>query len=422
MHKLTKLAKPQYFDEFKCIASECPDSCCTGWDIAIDEDAYNKYKSCKDNELQPILQNKIIINNKSIQNSTYTPYALIELDNHTCPFLTNQKLCLIQKNLNEDALSITCSNYPRNMNIVDETVERYLCVSCPEAARLILLKEEPITMIESEYGMENIKNNRISYFYSANSYESKKPYRFFKSIRNFCIGLLQNRKYTVPQRLMILNKFCFNIDKVSPEYYETDIPYLIKNFDTKIINREFDVYINDFKPDLNIQLQAIKMLIDYSLHEKFVSERYQKCILEFSFGIGLSTDHISNEVLATYCDNYKNQYEIFMDKHDYIIENHIVNQALKNLFPFGAQNKTDEMNSLYDEFILLALQFAMIKTLLIGASGYYREKFYVEHVINTIQVFTKNIGHNDPFLNRALEFIKAAQMNNINGMNELIKN
>ena len=37
---------PKYMLTFKCIGSECVDTCCAGWDINIDEDTYKKYSNC----------------------------------------------------------------------------------------------------------------------------------------------------------------------------------------------------------------------------------------------------------------------------------------------------------------------------------------------------------------------------------------
>lgn len=36
---------PDYFSEFSCIAGECKDSCCLGWEIDIDEDSYEYYQT-----------------------------------------------------------------------------------------------------------------------------------------------------------------------------------------------------------------------------------------------------------------------------------------------------------------------------------------------------------------------------------------
>ena len=32
---------PKYMEKFKCIGSECTDTCCAGWDINIDENILN---------------------------------------------------------------------------------------------------------------------------------------------------------------------------------------------------------------------------------------------------------------------------------------------------------------------------------------------------------------------------------------------
>ena len=35
---------PKYYDKFKCIGSECPETCCQGWPITIDKQTFNKYQ------------------------------------------------------------------------------------------------------------------------------------------------------------------------------------------------------------------------------------------------------------------------------------------------------------------------------------------------------------------------------------------
>ena len=40
-----KTRVPDYFKQFKCIASECEDTCCAGWEIVIDDETYDMYKS-----------------------------------------------------------------------------------------------------------------------------------------------------------------------------------------------------------------------------------------------------------------------------------------------------------------------------------------------------------------------------------------
>ena len=39
------ISKPSYFDNFRCIASLCPDSCCKEWDVQVDASAAAMYRN-----------------------------------------------------------------------------------------------------------------------------------------------------------------------------------------------------------------------------------------------------------------------------------------------------------------------------------------------------------------------------------------
>ena len=36
--------KPHFYDKFVCTAGDCPDTCCAGWQIMIDDASLEKYK------------------------------------------------------------------------------------------------------------------------------------------------------------------------------------------------------------------------------------------------------------------------------------------------------------------------------------------------------------------------------------------
>lgn len=38
---------PSYYKDFKCIANKCRHSCCIGWEIDIDDETFDFYKSVK---------------------------------------------------------------------------------------------------------------------------------------------------------------------------------------------------------------------------------------------------------------------------------------------------------------------------------------------------------------------------------------
>lgn len=38
---------PEYYNQFQCLASACPATCCAGWQIVIDEKTQEKYRNYK---------------------------------------------------------------------------------------------------------------------------------------------------------------------------------------------------------------------------------------------------------------------------------------------------------------------------------------------------------------------------------------
>lgn len=135
-----KVRVPNYFNEFKCIVSECEDTCCAGWEIVIDDETYKRYENVE-GEFREILRSKIV---KSDGENIFL------LNNGNCSFLNEKKMCEIYINLGEDHLCYTCQQFPRYTEEFLDLKEVGLSLSCPEAARIILRKAENTTFNLSE--------------------------------------------------------------------------------------------------------------------------------------------------------------------------------------------------------------------------------------------------------------------------------
>ena len=135
-----KVRVPNYFNEFKCIASECEDTCCAGWEIVIDDETHKRYEKVE-GEFREILRSKIV---KSDGENIFL------LNNGNCSFLNEKKMCEIYINLGEDHLCYTCQQFPRYTEEFLDLKEVGLSLSCPEAARIILRKAENTTFNLSE--------------------------------------------------------------------------------------------------------------------------------------------------------------------------------------------------------------------------------------------------------------------------------
>ena len=128
-----KTIKPSYFDTFRCIAGNCPDSCCKEWDVLVDEDKAALYRA-----LPGTLGDRLRQVLKDEDGETY-----MTIENRRCPMWRDDGLCRIQAELGEEALCKTCRDFPRLTHDYGDFVEYGLELSCPEAARIILGTPEP---------------------------------------------------------------------------------------------------------------------------------------------------------------------------------------------------------------------------------------------------------------------------------------
>ena len=123
-----KLTKPSYFDSFRCIASQCPDSCCKEWDVQVDDASAAYYRSLP-GDLGDRLREVLKIEEDEF---------VMTVEKGRCPMWREDGLCRIQAALGHDALCKTCREFPRLTHDYGDFLERGLELSCPEAARLIL--------------------------------------------------------------------------------------------------------------------------------------------------------------------------------------------------------------------------------------------------------------------------------------------
>ena len=135
-----KIRVPEYFKDFKCIASECEDTCCAGWGIVIDDETYKKYQKVE-GAFGDRLRSEIV--HDAGEN-------IFVLKGNNCPFLNENKLCDIYKEVGEDALCYTCKQYPRYIEEFGGLREIGISLSCPEAARIILRNSKKATFELSE--------------------------------------------------------------------------------------------------------------------------------------------------------------------------------------------------------------------------------------------------------------------------------
>lgn len=67
-----------------------------------------------------------------------------------CYFLNEDNLCNMYTALGEKALCKTCKRYPRHIEEFEGVREMTLSVSCPEVAKILLQRKEPVQFLIHE--------------------------------------------------------------------------------------------------------------------------------------------------------------------------------------------------------------------------------------------------------------------------------
>ncbi len=127
-----QITKPTFYNEFSCIAGSCPDTCCAGWQIMIDQNSLKKYRHCKG-----AFRNRLL-NDIDWKEHSFRQYQ------KRCAFLNEDNLCDIYSEAGKDMLCDTCRKYPRHIEEFEGLRELSLSLSCPEAARIFLSHKEKI--------------------------------------------------------------------------------------------------------------------------------------------------------------------------------------------------------------------------------------------------------------------------------------
>lgn len=110
---------PNYYKEFSCIAGACPDTCCAGWQIVIDDQTLKKYQHFK-GPFRNRLHNDI-----DWKQHVFRQY------NRRCAFLNEENLCDIYTEAGPEMFCRTCRNYPRHI----EEFEGLREISCRSPVR-----------------------------------------------------------------------------------------------------------------------------------------------------------------------------------------------------------------------------------------------------------------------------------------------
>jgi len=398
---------------FHCIGGACEDNCCIGWRVDVDHLTYRKYQKVQDPILLPLIEKNVTRNRSATH--TENNYAKIRLSSDgSCPFLSGEKLCQIQKIKGEAHLSDVCSTFPRNTNFIDGRMERCATLSCPETARLVLSDPESMTLVESDepYLVRSIIKNTINTQEPVQHYKSRK---YFQTLRLFTLNLMRNRSYALQDRLIILGLFFQKVQQRVDQGEPDTIPGLISSYEQFIADGSFRESLQGIPVQFTIQMKLLKEIADQRYAKGINSTRYLECFTEFLHGLAYTNESTTEEIGNRYQEAYQMFYEPFMMENPHTLENYLINHIIKTLFP-STQDK-----DIFNSYMMLVIHYALIKMMLIGMSG-FRKNLSMEACIKLVQSFAKTVEHSPDYYENIAKLMRENGYNTMPYMSILIKN
>ncbi len=130
---------PDFYARFSCKAGDCSDNCCIGWEIDIDGETLEKYKSADDEIGGRLLKNISL---------EETPKFILD-ENERCPFLNGGNLCDLIIEGGESFLCDICREHPRFYEWYGDYRDFGLGLCCEESCRLLFSSDKPLEFIKS---------------------------------------------------------------------------------------------------------------------------------------------------------------------------------------------------------------------------------------------------------------------------------
>ncbi|MGA6303916.1 flagellin lysine-N-methylase [Enterobacter ludwigii] len=191
------ITQPKLVADFSCVGGECREHCCQGWTIAFDKSSVNRYLNSKNAAIRHTAKTAIKVTKKQYGN---WGEVIFHTESKNCPFMDTEKLCSIHSAMGAQALSPTCSTFPRTNRVYKNEIEKSLNLSCPEVTRLLLNDRESMAMMESISVQQDVNNASMI------DLKAKVINLFCQNIFSVEAVCVEEQVYTVVKFLMVAEK------------------------------------------------------------------------------------------------------------------------------------------------------------------------------------------------------------------------
>ncbi len=290
-------------------------------------------------------------------------------------------------------------------------------LSCPEAARNILLDPQSLQVVANLHSGDFRTDNYFALAQNAPGVLYK-PYEHFEPVRAWIVAILTDRARPLWHRLLLLGSFCQKLAVVTPTEADTLVPALLADYYQIVGTAWGAAEMKAAPPQPRLKLNVLLRLTSYFTEAPDCGNRFRNTYLQFVEGIAANEQGTDLERLA----RAHVWYQAYFDGAPHVLENYLFNYVFQHLFPFGRGGSARHApQTIFDEYLLLATQFAWLTGLLTGVAGTHGSAFADGHVIHTVQSFCREVEHNPTLPVTLLDFLRTNQLDNMAAMAALLR-
>lgn len=255
-----KIVKPTFYKTFKCIAGDCPDSCCQGWEVDADSDSLEYYKTL-DNSLEIKKRIDSVLSKDEFDNTIFTLAP-----KKRCPFLNDKNLCDMHIAIGGEHTPYTCRTFPRFIYDFGGTREIGISFSCPVASDMMYNTES--------FDFETEVNSDLP---TLNDIDAEKYFLLYKG-RTEAYKIAKDKNKNIRERLndlldlgVLLQEKLFPYDEGGDDIAFFDV---FKN--PELINPEWKEKVENFSLKQVSDTQSNENILMYFLYKYLMQAVYDE--------------------------------------------------------------------------------------------------------------------------------------------------
>lgn len=314
----------------------CRAACCVGWPISFTMKDYFRLLGI---DCSPALRRKLDVAMKVVDHPTEEQYAQISPRyDGQCPMRMEDGRCAMQAELGNDALASVCSLYPRGLRT--EGDYECSCANSCEAVLEMLLCRGPITFLH-----HSITCDLPPAAQRGNHFETVGR---AQPIRLWLISLMQDRRYPLAQRLLLLGEGLHAMAEALSAKDEARVVRLLEGQETLPIPQPVTPGSDQLHSGLEVAGRLLEMMDERSAS---IREYGQAALAYF---------HSGSDPFLQY-QQAESHFSRLIPRWPQWFENMLVNHMFFTQFPFQ-----DRPVDLKDEYIALCVVYALLRFLCIG--------------------------------------------------------